>query len=358
MKTTLPPRSAIAGRQRLAEVALSILIVLTPACSKPQPDLPPTTLDGPTMGTSYTIKIARPPAELDRKSLEAEVQAELDKIDSLMSTYRADSELSRLNRCKANEWFPVSPETAAVIEEALAIGRLTDGAFDITVGPLVNLWNFGHDRDESGESAKIPSPDEIERVKSRVDFRQVEVRTSPPAVRKLREDLAIDLSGIAKGYAVDCLAELLERHGVENYMVEVGGELRVRGTSHEARPWRIAVEAPTVGVRAIQTVVEPGDRAMATSGDYRNFFQEDGRRYSHIIDPRSGRPVAHRLVSATVLDPSCARADALATALMVLGPEKGYELALEEELPVLLIVDDDDGQVEKATPAFRKVVAE
>jgi thiamine biosynthesis lipoprotein len=164
------------------------------------------------------------------------------------------------------------------------------------------------------------------------------------------------LSAIAKGFAVDRIAEHLERLGIRNYLVEIGGELRARGHNAQGKPWQVAIESPQAGMRAIHRVLSCDGLAMATSGDYRNFFEEHGKQYSHIIDPRLGRPVSHGLASVTVLDPSCARADALATALMVLGPDAGYELAFEEGLTVLLIVKHDGKLVEKATPSFRDLI--
>jgi len=314
---------------------------------------PPLTLSGQTMGTGYTIKMVGAPPSVDVAALNSQVRQTLDRIEARMSTYRADSELSRLNIHCGGEWFDVSLETARVIQSATEIGRLTGGAFDVTVGPLVNLWNFGPG---GNLPDRIPDDEQIARAKSRVGFDAVEVRLSPPAVRKRREDLYIDLSGIAKGYAVDQIAERLDQSGVEDYLVEIGGELRATGHNHRGRPWQVAVESPVAEERSIQRVVAIEGLAMATSGDYRNYFEKDGVRYSHIIDPRSGRPVAHRLASVTVLSVSCTRADALATALLVLGPEAGYDLALKEGIAALFIVRSDAGFVEKATPSFTEVL--
>ncbi len=305
------------------------------------------------MGTSYTVKVVDPPDSINQETLGAEIQRELDAVDALMSTYRDDSELSRLNTAAAGEWIAVSEETVAVVESALEIGKLTDGAFDVTVGPLVNLWNFGPKKDKDTEPT-MPSDDQIDATMQIVGLDLIELRHDPPTIRKGHEDLYIDLSGIAKGYAADRVAAHLESCGIENYMVEVGGELRAKGQNLQGKPWQIAVEAPVAGVRARQRVVGLNNTGMATSGDYRNFFEHEGVRYAHIIDPRTGRPVRHRLASVTVLDPSCQRADALATALMVLGPKAGYELAVKEDLAVLLIERTDDGFSEKATPRFEE----
>jgi len=328
-------------------VALLLFVRSRPSS---EPDERLTVFSGPTMGTTYTVKLVDLPSSADAQRLEEEIRRELELVDRLMSTYRADSELSQLNRFEGTGWFEVSPETAAVIHQAVCIGRLTQGAFDVTVGPLVNLWEFGPD----GGAHRVPSAEEIGLVKGRVGPGKIEVRLSPPAVRKRREDVYVDLSGIAKGFAVDQLARHLENRRIENYMVEVGGELKARGHNHRDQPWQVAVESPLAGTRAIERIVPLGDRAMATSGDYRNYFEKDGLRYCHIIDPRSARPVSHRLASVTVLAPSCTRADALATGLFVLGPEAAYNLALKEKLPVLLLVKTAAGFSEKSTPDFEQ----
>jgi thiamine biosynthesis lipoprotein len=319
----------------------------------PQTSEPVVELAGSTMGTFYTVKLIDPPLSVDLESLEEEVRDQLAEIDVLMSTYRSDSEISRLNRSDHVDWLDVSQETALVVSLALEVGRLTDGAFDITAGPLVNLWNFGP---EQSDADRVPSPDEITVAKEQVGWELLEVRRSPPAVKKKQGDIQVDLSAIAKGFAVDRIAEYLEGLGTQNYLVEIGGELRALGHNAQGKPWQVAIESPLAGIRAIHRVLGCDGLAMATSGDYRNFFKEDGKQYSHIIDPRLGHPVSHDLVSVTVLDPSCARADALATALMVLGPDVGYELALEKKLTVLLIVERNGELVEKATPSFRSLL--
>ncbi len=326
------------------------------ACSRLAPSTPQrlTTFSGPTMGTRYTVKLVDLPTGVDPETIRQEIERKLDHIDALMSTYDPDSELSRLNRFADTEWFSVSHEMARVIGEAVRIGQLTGGAFDITIGPLVNLWHFGPDKDLPD---RIPSPEEITRAKSNVGFHNIEVRLSPPAVRKKRPGLCIDLSGIAKGFAVDQIAEHLECRGIENYFVDVGGDLRVKGCNQRGKPWNVAIEAPLADARAIQRTVPLVHGAMATSGDYRNYFEQNDIRYSHIIDPRSGKPISHKLASVTVLDSRCMRADALATALMVLGPKAGYELALQQSLPALFLVKSGAGFVEKVSPGLKSVLA-
>jgi thiamine biosynthesis lipoprotein len=305
------------------------------------------------MGTQFTVKVVAPPATVEAGALEREVLDRLRGIEALMSTYDPDSELSRLNRFDAPDWFAVSPQTATVLDEALRIGKLTSGAFDVTVAPLVGLWNFGPERRAAD---RVPSDAEIEAVRARIGLEQLEIRRSPPGVRKGRPDVSIGLSGIAKGFAADQIAAHLDDRGIRNYMVDVGGEVKARGRNPSGKPWQIAVESPLSGVRDIHRVIPLDGLAVATSGDYRNYFEQGGVRYSHILDPRTGRPITHTLASVSVLDPCCTRADALATALMVLGPEAGYNLALEEELAVLLIIRSDAEFVEKMTPQFRQTL--
>jgi len=321
--------------------------LLCPACRRNASDAPELVVfTGPTMGTQFTVKLVIVPSSMNLRALEEDIAKRLATIEGFMSTYREDSDISRLNRFQRDEWFPVSSQTAEVVDQAVQIGRLTGGAFDVTVGPVVDLWDFGAGRDKE---PAVPDAAEIEQARQRVGYDRLQVQRSPPAVRKDRPDLHVDLSGIAKGYAVDQIAELLESRGVQNYLVEIGGELKGKGRNARGEPWQVAVESPVVGVRRIHRILPVEDVAVATSGDYRNFYVKDGVRYSHIIDPRSARPVSHALASVTVLDPSCTRADALATALMVLGPDAGYELALREGIEAIFIIHADDGFVERTT---------
>ena len=222
----------------------------------------------------------------------------------------------------------------------------------MTLDPLVRLWQFGPRANESTtpkETKRIPDDEEINTALRLVGFSQIESRADPPAVRKGRAQMRVDLSGIAKGHGVDRVARLLEGHGFGNYMVEIGGEIRTAGHNLAGEPWRIGIESPTSAARAIDSVVAMGTRSMATSGGYRNYFELGGVRYSHLLDPRNGRPITHRLASVTVLAATCAEADALATGLMVLGPEAGYDLAQSQGIAAAFIVRGDDGFVQKHT---------
>jgi len=275
------------------------------------------TFTGPTMGTEYTVKISDLPTGVSREGLQGDIERILKRIDGRIS-------------------------------------RLTDGAFDITVGPVVNLWGFGPVHREEA----IPSDDAIRKALQRVGYAHIDTRKSPPAIRKDRADVEIDLSAIAKGYAVDQIGGHLESVGVSNYLVEIGGELRARGQKAPATPWKVGIEKPIPNGRAVQRVASLEDQAMATSGDYRNFFERNEQRFSHTINPRTGRPITHTLASVTVIDTTSMHADAMATALMVLGPEAGYELAKREKLAALFIIRNSDGFREKSTPAMKVVLVD
>ncbi|NOX56137.1 MAG: FAD:protein FMN transferase [Planctomycetes bacterium] len=306
---------------------------------------------GLTMGTSYSVKVARLPTGLTQSELRDEVNRRLERLNALMSTFRDDSEVSRFNASASTDWFSVSRETAVVVSEAQRISQLTHGAFDVTVEPLVKLWHFGPDDGEF----RVPTEEQIRSAQQRVGFENLEVRLNPPALRKKRSGLTIDLSAIAKGYAVDQVAEYLESAGVSGYLVEIGGETRTRGTKADGQPWRVGIEQPDATRIAVLRVIELRDGAVATSGDYRNFFVHAGKRYSHEIDPRTGRPIEFRLALVSVVHRSCMTADALATAIMVMGPDEGYNFAIDEGLAVLMVERTSAGLRVKTTPKFQQL---
>lgn len=309
---------------------------------------------GETMGTQYSVVVARPPASVDRAALEAMTSEVLERIDARMSTWRDDSELMRFNRSDTSEWFPVSAETAFVVGEALRVSAVSDGALDPTVGPLVRLWGFGRDPAE----VVPPAAERLGEVRERVGFRKLRVRDAPPALRKAGPRVELDLSAVAKGYAVDAIAERLSAAAAEHFLVEVGGELRARGSNARGDPWRVAIERPALERGHVQAIVDLVDAAVATSGHYRNFAVRGDARFSHILDPRTARPVKSALVSVSVIAPTAARADALATALLVLGPEAGFSLANREDLAVLFLLEAPDGFRERATEPFEALRAE
>lgn len=321
-------------------------------CSKPSSNSPvvrPLTLSGSTMGTYYRVTVVSLPPTLDETGLKAEIEKLLVKINAQMSTYIPDSELSRFNDYPMTDWFPVSSETAIVVAEGLEIHHLTGGAFDITVGPLVNLWGFG----PPGSKNEIPNEENINETLKKVGSQHLKSRLSPPALKKEIVELYVDLSGIAKGFAVDSIADYLETEGILNYIVDIGGEMKTKGSKKNDSAWKIAIEKPSVGKKEIHQVIDLNNQAIATSGDYRNYFERDGKRYSHEINPRTGYPIQHRLASVSVLDTTCMRADALATALIVLGPQEGYQLAEKENKAALFIIKSEDGFIEKETTKFK-----
>ena len=306
------------------------------------------------MGTNYTVKVVEP--GLDKSRLEEIrhlIEARLEDVNLKMSHYKDDSELSRFNQLSETTPFHVSPETYEVFRQAIEISTLTHGALDITVGPLVDAWGFGpRDRPE-----QIPNDEHIQVLRDQTGYEKLELDPAASSVRKTEPQVRCDLSAIAKGYGVDRVAEALAEEGLENFMVEVGGEVSTRGVNDQGQPWRIGVERPVTTGRVIEKVISLSGWAMATSGDYRNYYEVDGVRYSHMIDPRTGRPITHRLASVSVVDKSCARADGFATGLLVLGPEEGYPIAVEEDLAVLFLVHEGDGEFSALeTPEFERLV--
>ena len=315
-------------------------------------------IDGPAMGSRWLVKLGRPiDSAADR--LKAPVQGILDRIDGQMSTWNPSSDLSRFNAHRGTDWFPVPGELAAVVMLAQRISAETDGAFDITVGPLVNLWGFSPQGEQSATSApaagdpamRVPSDESIAAAKAHVGYKRLEARSNPPALRKLDPDVYVDLSAIAQGHAADEVARHLDAAGIADYLIDTG-EIRARGRSPKGRPWHIGIQTPTPDTLRTLGGVELRDVAVSTSGDYKNFFDHAGVRYSHAIDPRTGRPIQHQLAQVCVAHPSAAYADAMATALLVLGADAGYELAERRKLAALFIVREEGRFQMRATPTF------
>ena len=335
--------------------ALIALIVLLAAGAgfsllRPEPPVEELHMSGRTMGTTYSVKYRPTQNTPTLKAMQIEVDTLLAEINHTMSTYDPESELSRFNRMRTTDWVSASASLHAVLKTALEIGAQSEGAFDITVGPLVNLWGFGPEVHPD----RIPLETDIAAARTRSGLDKVTLSETQQALRKHRPDVFLDLSGIAKGYGVDQVAELLTEHGIEHYMVEIGGEIRVRGLKNHDTPWRIAIEKPLPGERSVHTMLALSDIALATSGNYRNFFEIAGRRYSHTIDPTTGWPVDNHLVSVTVLADTSMRADAWATAFQVLGPERGIAIAERLSLPVLFVIERDGQFEEQVCCAFQR----
>ena len=327
-------------------VVFASLFIIS-GCDKPVEQIH---LYGPTMGTTYNVKYLPQKDAPSREQFQREIDRLLEEVNDQMSTYRKDSELSRFNQSRSSDSFTVSSQTATVVKEAIRLNALTMGALDVTVGPLVNLWGFGPE----ARPSVVPSDTELAERKAMTGIEHLKVEGN--SLQKDLPNLYVDLSTIAKGWGVDVVADYIQSQGIKNYMVEVGGEIRLKGHNREGVPWRIAIEKPDVNQRAVQEIIEPGNMALATSGDYRNYFEREGIRYSHIIDPRTGRPIHNKVVSVTVLDKSCMTADGLATGLMVLGEEKGMQVAEKENIPVLMIVKTDDGFKEFTSSAYAAYV--
>lgn len=329
-------------------LTLSIALTLV-ACAERRADSFVNELAGQTMGTTFAIKIVAREDALDKEMIAERVDAILERINRRMSTWQSDSELSSFNVNPSTDWIRTSPEFCEVLESALAISQYTHGAFDITVGPFVNLWGFGPSEYGAFEP---PSDKSIAVAGERVGYQKLQADCNLPGVRKSQADIYVDLSAYAKGYAVDQIADELDRLDLANYLVEIGGELRMRGKNAKNDDWAIAIEKPTDLERTVQLIVHLTDQAMATSGDYRNFFEFSEKRYSHTIDPRTGRPVAHRGAAVTVISDSAATADALATALLVLGPDEGFSFAENESIAAYFLSRGQSGIEVKMTAAF------
>jgi thiamine biosynthesis lipoprotein len=316
-------------------------------------------LQGVAQGTTYHLKLLSPTKDFDSKHLQDDIEKKLAEIDRQMSTYRPDSEISRFNRERANGWFAVSTAVAEVVAASRAISEKTGGAQDITVGPLVNLWRFGPEESASGgKKGKFTPPSDaaVQAARERVGYKKLDVRMMPPALRKQMDGLEVDLSSIASGYTIDRLSAIMQDHGVQNFIVELGGELYANGTRADGTPWRIAVERPLADKRELEAAVPLVHAAMATAGGSRHFFEYKGKRYSHIIDPATGRPVEHTLSSVTVAADECIDADGWDTPLMVLGPLRGSACAEKYGIAAMFVSHGEGGAADevKTTSVWRK----
>ena len=330
------------------KIAVGILFALLAACSDELPHNE-RSLGGETMGTTWSIKLYSPISDDQFKHLSGDSADMLADLDQKLSTYKQDSEITRFNLSSDINWQTVSAEFAALVGQALRISELSQGAFDITVSPLVDLWGFSKDK---GSMTTFPNEREIERVRAVTGYRYLQAREQPPALKKAIPELHLDLSAIAKGYAADRLATLLETHGIVNYLAEVGGELKASGISKELRPWLVGVEKPVPGWREIMRAVEVRGNGVATSGDYRNFIEIEGARYSHTIDPRSGMPTVYKGASVTVIADSSLAADAWATAFFILPKEEALGLSEQHQLGVYYVEQAEDGFVQTMNSLF------
>lgn len=337
---------------RAALLAVTIFFVGCDNAPKPAQTTAPavTVLEGKTMGTFWRVSVAG----IDAKragELQSKIQTQLDADDQLLSTYKNDSALMRFNLSSSLSPWPVNDAMADIITSALRIGAKTDGAMDITVGPLVNLWGFGPDH----QPLHIPTQEQIDAAKAKTGLQHLKVvnEAHQNALQKDLPELYVDLSTVGEGYAADHLARLMEQEGIARYLVSVGGALNSRGMNGEGHPWRVAIQKPTDRENAVQAIVDINGHGISTSGSYRNYYELDGKRLSHVIDPKTGRPIEHNLVSVTVIAPTALEADGWDTGLMVLGTDKAKEVVRREGLAVYMIVKEGEEFKTWMSPQFK-----
>lgn len=334
-------------RRGLLAVAL---LALAGCDNQPAAAKPGLVLEGKTMGTFWRVSLAGIDSARQNE-LRTRIQAQLDGDDRLLSTYKSDSALSRFNQSRSTEPYPVTEEMSDIVTASLRIGAKTGGAMDVTVGPLVNLWGFGPDK----QPIKTPTQAQIDAAKALTGLQHLTVinKAGRQWLQKDLPGLYVDLSTVGEGYAADRLARLMEQNGISRYLVSVGGAVVTRGTNQDGKAWRVAIQKPTDRENAVQAVVDLNGHGISTSGSYRNYYELEGKRLSHIIDPVSGAPVQHRLVSATVIAPTALEADGWDTGLMVLGTEKAKQVAQKEGLAVYLITKEDKGFSTWMSPQFK-----
>ncbi|MGH1420059.1 MAG: FAD:protein FMN transferase [Hyphomicrobiaceae bacterium] len=316
---------------------LMVILVFAP-CSVSADE---TVIQGLSMGTTYTISITQDLEPREKKKLAQKIQMLLEDFSQEFSTYDTTSKISIFNRTKSTKPFPVSARFARLTTLAAEIAKKTKGAFDPTIEPVAALWGFGVNKSRG----TAPGQTEIDHALSTVGITKLAVIQRPPSLRKLNPQLQLDLSAMAKGFGVDEVSRLLNREGFRNYMVEIGGEIHARGRNSKGDVWRIGIAVPDRTTNKLEAIVKLSNTSIATSGDYQKYVEIDGDRVAHIIDPRNGKPISHKLASASVLHDDCAIADAFATALMVVGHREAKEMAEKLELPVLLIVREAGGFV-------------
>jgi len=333
---------------RFRQILLPLLCSILVGCDGSSPA--EQVFQGKTMGTVWRVTASGLTSE-QAKQLPHLIQQRLDADDQELSTWKKDSWLSHFNQNPSIEPQPISDNVAAIISSSLYVGRMTEGAMDITVGPLVNLWGFG----PHAVPTRTPSVSQINAAKKRVGLPHLTLSetVNGNTLRKDIPDLYVDLSTVGEGFAADHLARLMEQQGVRNYLVSVGGALISRGQHLQGQPWRVAVQKPTDKMNQAQVVVDLQGHGISTSGDYRNYYELEGKRISHIIDPSTGHPIEHHLVSATVIATTALEADAWDTGLMVLGTEKAKALAIRLNLAVYLITKQGDQLVGWASPTFK-----
>lgn len=328
-----------------------LMLAMVAGCDKPPAaEHPMLEIHGRTMGTFYGVKVVGDfPG--GQQALQTQVDSLLKHYNDEISTYDPNSSLSKFNQQQTTAPFPVSQDMADIVISAVRVGQRTQGVLDVTVGPLVNLWGFGPDK----RPVKIPTDAQIAAARQCVGIQRlhVDVSADHAELRKDIPNMYVDLSTVGEGFGADKIADFLESRGVHNYLVEIAGASRSRGVNAKGEPWKLAIQKPTDELDEVQAIVKPDGRAISTSGSYRNYYELNGQRYSHIIDPATGKPITHRLVSATVITPTALEADGLDTALMVMGPEKAMAFAKQQHLAVYLVIKTDKGFKAEYSETFK-----
>nr|WP_318652072.1 FAD:protein FMN transferase [Pseudomonas sp. PDM14] len=329
-------------RRHLISILLALLVT---GCGEPVESL-----SGPTMGSHYSLKYVAAAGGVEPVQVQAEVQRLLDEVDEQMSTWRADSAVSAFNQLPAGSCLDMPDPVLALVRYGETLSSASAGAFDLTLAPLLDLWGFG----AQSRDRQVPSAEQLAGARGRVGYRYLRI-----VERQLCKDAAVqlDLASIVAGYTVDRIATRLGELGVRSYLLDVTGEVKAAGRKPDGSAWRVAIEAPRDGQQVVQQIIALDGLGMSTSGDYRNYFERDGRRYSHTLDPQRGAPVAHDLASVTVIDPSALHADGLSTLLMVLGPERGFAYAEQAGVAALFIRRAEQGFVSRETSAFTRLAS-
>ena len=303
------------------------------------------------MGTTYNIS-AWGAISIDQNTLQKKVDSKLQKINSIASTWDSNSQISRFNRTDSTSPSKVDPFFIKMINTAKNITVKSDGAFDITIAPLIDLWGF----DAKGRVTKAPSIKKRTDVLNQIGTKYIHTDTQNLTVQKDRSAITINLSAIAKGGGVDEIARLLEGLGFKNYLVEIGGEIYARGTNQNHKIWRVGIETPNSTGNTISRVISIDKMGLATSGDYRNYFEENNIRYSHILNPKTGMPIRHKLASVSVLAPTSAQADGWATAMMVLGEKDGMAIAKKHNIAIFMLVRDGNTFKSLSSAAWQDII--
>lgn len=338
---------AVNDWRRWAAPWVLVLVLVLPGCGDGRSQ---ESFGGPTMGSTYSIKYVRPAGGAEPGAVQAEVEQILAEVDRQMSTYRSDSDIERFNQLPAGSCQAMPEPVLQLVRVGERLSRESDGAFDLTVEPLLDLWGFG----PQGRAEQVPSDEALALARQRVGHGHLRIEGD-----RLCKDAAVevDFNSIAAGYAVDRIAARLQAMGIDNYLAEATGELKAAGRKLDGSAWRIALEEPRDDQQVAERIIAVDGQGVSTSGDYRNYFERDGRRYSHTFDARSGRPVEHALASVTVIHPSALMADGLSTLLLILGPERGWAYAEKQDIAAFFVIRADTGFVTRSTPAFDRLFA-